>query len=85
MLQGAFHHDADDLHIAVGVGAETLSRLHAVVVDHTEAPKAHVLGVVIMAERKTVAARQPAEICFAALGGGADTDCVVVIVLSSAF
>jgi hypothetical protein len=54
------------------VGAETPAGLHPVVVDDPQAAVAHVLGVAVLAEGKTVPARQPAELGPAALGGGAD-------------
>ena len=69
VLQGAFDDDADDLHVAMGVGAETLSGCHAIVVDHTQVAKTHVLGVVVASERKTVPAGKPAEVGVAALVG----------------
>ena len=45
------------------------ARRDAVVVDHPQRAEAHVLGVVIVAERKGVAAVEPAEIGPSALFG----------------
>src|SRR6185312_2540660 len=52
---------ADDLHVAVTVGAEALPRRHAVLVDHAQAAEAHMPAVPVAAEREGVAAVEPAQ------------------------
>src|SRR5262245_65480516 len=53
-------HVADDLHVAVPMGAETGPRLDAILVDDSQRPVAHVLRVVIVREREAVIRLQPA-------------------------
>ena len=47
-------HVADDFHVAMTMGAKTGAWCNAVFVDDAQVPKAHVLGVVIAGEGKTV-------------------------------
>src|SRR5688572_29597945 len=71
VAQGAFQHVADDLHVAVAVGAEALARLHAVLVDHPQRAEAHVLRVVVVGEGKAVVRVEPAVVGVAPLGAAA--------------
>ena len=50
MGQGAIEHVADDLHVPVRMGAETVSALHPVFVDDPQRAPVHVAGVVIIGE-----------------------------------
>lgn len=56
MLQRTVQLVADDLHVPVQVGAESLSRLAPVLIEDPQRPKAPVLRVVILAERERVIA-----------------------------
>jgi hypothetical protein len=58
--QRALEDVADDFHVAVAVGAEALARLDAVFVDDTQRPEAHVPGIVVVRERKSVEGLEPA-------------------------
>ena len=44
------------------VGAETLTRLHPVFVDHTKVAKAHMIWVVVVSEREGVLTIKPAKV-----------------------
>ena len=57
----------DNLHVLVPVGTEALTGLDPVLVDHPEAPEAHVPRVVVAGERERVARVQPAMIEVTAL------------------
>src|SRR5690348_6716353 len=59
----------DDLHVAMRVRREALTRRHAVVVDHAQRAKAHVVRVAVFAEGKRVPAVEPVEARAAACGG----------------
>ena len=62
----------ENFHVAVTVLAEAVSGRHAVLVDHAEAAKAHVRGVVVVGEREGVEALEPTVIGVAAIGGATD-------------
>jgi hypothetical protein len=51
------------------VRAESLSGLHAILVDHAQGAKAHVRAVVIVGERERMERQQPAVVGAAALLG----------------
>src|SRR5207302_1847911 len=53
---------SDDLHVAVRVRAETSRGLDAIVIDHPQRAKPEAFRVVMLAERKRVAAVEPARI-----------------------
>ncbi|MPM89429.1 hypothetical protein SDC9_136538 [bioreactor metagenome] len=74
MRERTFEHIADDLHVAVWMGAETGTGCHPVVVDHAQGGHTHVCGVVVAAEREGVVAVEPAEVGMAAVGRGAQGD-----------
>src|SRR5258708_4435932 len=59
---------------AVSVGVEPGARPDPVLVDDAQRAEAHVLGIVIVAEREGVAAVEPSEVGDAALLGGSDGD-----------
>src|SRR5260221_952207 len=67
----ALEHVADDFHVAMAVGAEAGTGLHAVLVDDAQRPEAHVPRIVVGGEGKAVKRAQPAVIGIAALGGAA--------------
>jgi len=69
--QLAREHVADDLHVAVAMGAKTGARRDAVLVDHPQIAPAHVLRVKILGKRKAVVALEPAVVGQAPLGGSA--------------
>ena len=62
VLQRAVEDIRDNLHVAMAMSVEAAARAHPVFVDHAQRTETHVLRVVIMAERKAVAAVQPTEI-----------------------
>ena len=62
MLQSAVQNVRDDFHIGMGMRGETAAARDAVVVDHPQRAKAHVIAVDVATERKRVAAVKPAEI-----------------------
>ena len=59
--QRAFQHVGDDLHVAMRMRTEALSRRDAVFVDHPQGAIAHEAGIDVLAERKRVAAVEPAD------------------------
>ena len=69
MLQRAFEHVGNDLHVGVGMRWEAATPGDFVVIDHTQWAKSHVLGIVILAKRERVPAVEPAEVGVAALVG----------------
>jgi hypothetical protein len=74
VLQRAVEHVANDLHVAVAVGAEPHPWLHAVLVDHAQAPETHVARVVVVGEREGVEGAKPAVVGEAAFVGLANFD-----------
>ena len=74
MLQRAFEHIGDDLHILMAVGVEAGTGLHPVLVDDPQRAEAHMGRVVIAAEGEAVMAVEPAEIGPASLIGSAFRD-----------
>ena len=62
----ALEHVGDDLHVAVPVRAEAGTRRDPVFVDDAQVAEAHVRRVVVVGERKTVKALEPAMIGVAA-------------------
>src|SRR5664280_223597 len=72
--QLAFEHIADDFHIAMAVRAEAASGRDAILVDDAQVAAAHMPRVVIVGERKAVAALQPAVVGIAAVGRFAKRD-----------
>src|SRR5262249_30985188 len=74
VLECAIEDVGDDLHVAMAVGVEAAARLHAILVDDAQRAEAHVLGIVIMAEREAMAAVQPAVVGDAALAGASNSD-----------
>src|SRR5262245_127334 len=74
VLQCALEHVGQDLHVTVTVGTEPGAGLDAIVVDHSQHPEAHVRGVVVVAERKGVAAVEPPPVGAATVLGGSNLD-----------
>src|SRR3989442_1374525 len=64
----ALEHVADDLHVAVPVGAEARARGDAILVDDAQRPEPHVLRVLVAGEGKAVVRVEPAVVGMAALG-----------------
>jgi hypothetical protein len=58
--QRAVEHVADDLHVAVAVGAEAGAGGDAVFVDDAQVAHAHVGRVVVVGEREAVETLEPA-------------------------
>src|SRR5215510_9060672 len=79
MLERALEHIRDDLHIAVRMRRETAAGFNAVVVDDAQRPEAHVLLVVVGAERKCMAAVEPAQVGPPALFGFSKGQHVVLL------
>ena len=52
VLERALENVGQDLHVAVSVRAEALAGLDPVVVQHAQGAEAHVVGIVVVAERK---------------------------------
>src|SRR5438876_614623 len=67
MFEATRQNVSENLHVTMPVHAEAGIRRHSVVVDHAQNTKTHVLRVVIIAERKSVAAIEPIETRHAAL------------------
>jgi hypothetical protein len=55
VLEGALEDVGEDLHVAVRVGGEAAAGGDAVLVDDPELAEAHVVGIVVLAERERVA------------------------------
>ena len=72
MGEAALENVADDLHVAMAVGAEALPRLHAIFVDDAKGAEAHVLRVVVVGERERVERLEPAMLGKAPFGATAD-------------
>ncbi|MNN89189.1 hypothetical protein D3C81_2069660 [compost metagenome] len=79
MFQRAFEHVGEDFHVAVRVGVEAAALADAVVVDHQQIRKAHVLRVVVAAKGKAVLRIQPTEIGKATRCGRSDFQHVVLL------
>jgi hypothetical protein len=62
MLDRAFEHPGDDLHVAVRVRAEAAARRDHVVVDHQELPVVGVVPVVVVAEAEAVPRVEPVDL-----------------------
>ena len=65
----AVEHVGQDLHVAMAVRTEALAGRDAIVVEHAQRAKAHVLRIVVPAERKRVIAVQPPQVALAAVLG----------------
>ena len=59
MLNGAFQNVGDDLHVAMGMRRETLAAGDAVLIDDAQSAEAHMVAVVVFAERPHLAASRP--------------------------
>src|SRR5207237_4329430 len=67
VLEGSLENVRQDFHVPMAVRAEALSGLDPVVVQHAQRAKAHVTGVVIVAERERVPAVEPAPLSLSSL------------------
>src|ERR1700674_5090432 len=68
----AFQHVAEDFHITMPMGAESLAGSNAVLIDNPQAAKSHVFGIVIIGKRKTMVRIQPPMVGMATLFALAD-------------
>src|SRR5437870_11631008 len=59
MFERAFKQIGDDLHIAMRMRGKTMSGLHPIFVDDSKGAESHVVRIVILIERKTVAGVYP--------------------------
>ena len=50
MFEGALQDIGNDLHVAVSMGVEARPRSDPVLVDDSQRPEPHVIGIVVMAE-----------------------------------
>lgn len=71
VLQRAFQHVAENLHVAVRMRPEAQARRNPVVVDDAQGAEAHVRRIIIVREGKGVIRIEPAVVSVAALGGSA--------------
>jgi hypothetical protein len=78
MLKGAIEHPGEDFHVAMGVHAETLTRGDDVFIDDAKMTEAHVLGVVILVERKSEMGIEPAVMVVAAFVAGPNGNHVII-------
>src|ERR1700722_15737077 len=60
MGQRTFQDIAENLHVAMPVGAESPARGHAVLIDHLNTPETPVLRIVIVGKRKRLIRIEPA-------------------------
>jgi hypothetical protein len=67
-------HIGENLHVAVGMGAEAAAGRDGVVVDDPQRAEAVVLGVVVVGEREGVEAVEPAVVGVAAFVGATEDD-----------
>mmetsp|Transcript_1065 Transcript_1065/g.2840 ORF Transcript_1065/g.2840 Transcript_1065/m.2840 type:complete len:213 (-) Transcript_1065:201-839(-) len=67
--QFTVEHIADDLHVAVAMGAEAGTRGDPVFIDHAQRAEAHAGRVVVVGKREAVEGFQPAVIGIAAVAG----------------
>src|SRR4029077_5932881 len=70
ILERAFQHIADDLHVAMAVIGKAALGRDLVLIDYAQIAKAHMGRVIILAEGEGVAAVEPAEIGTAARFAG---------------
>src|SRR5690606_40285240 len=71
MLQGAGKHVAENLHVAMGMGAEAPTGGDAVFVDDPEGTETHVRGIVVIGEGEAVGGVEPAVVGMTSFMGGA--------------
>src|SRR5262245_25883833 len=74
MLERPLEHPRQDLHVPMPVRRKPPASYDTVLVDHAQAPEAHVRRIVVLGERERVARVEPAVVEMAALGRGADAD-----------
>src|SRR5437667_11057152 len=55
MFESAFQQISDDLHVAMRMRGKTMAGLHPIFVDDSKVAESHVVRIVILIERKTVA------------------------------
>src|SRR5208282_6030506 len=71
VFERAFENVGDDLHVAMPMGGETRAGADAILVDYAQRAKSHLAGVVVVAERESVAAVEPVDFRASAVGGPA--------------
>ncbi len=52
MMQLTAEDKGDYLHVAMGVHAKAVARLHIVLIDDAKSSEAHVQGIIVIGERK---------------------------------
>ena len=62
VLQRAFQHVADDLHVAMRMGGKTCAGGDAILIEDAQAGKAHLRRVVILVEGRGVPAVEPIQL-----------------------
>ena len=62
VLERAVDDVGNDLHVTMTMHAESLRRLDTILVDHAQRAEAHMLGVIVTAERKRVPGVEPAHV-----------------------
>jgi hypothetical protein len=72
--EAALKYIADDLHIAMGMRAETFTGGDAIVVDYAQRPKSHVRRVVIVRKGKGMPGIEPATVGVTAVAGLPDSN-----------
>src|SRR5581483_6111266 len=65
-------HIADDLHVAVTMGAEAHSWFYPILVDDPQRPKLHMLRIEVLGKGKTVEGPEPAVVGVAAIRTASD-------------
>src|SRR5215469_5494870 len=69
MFERSFQDIGDDLHVSMAMPRKSLSRLNPILVENAQLAKAHVGGVVVVRERKSMAAIQPVQFAGSAVLG----------------
>ncbi len=72
--EAAFQHIADDFHIAVPMRTESLAGRDAIVIDDAQRAEAHMGGIVITGEGKSMPGVEPAVVGMASVFRFTDRD-----------
>src|ERR1700730_11242135 len=67
MLKRAVQHPSQNFHVAMRMHAKALARRHVVLIDYAQRAKLHMLGVVVVGERKCEPAIEPSMLRMPAL------------------
>src|SRR3954454_18548713 len=74
MRQGSFQYVGNNFHVTMRVSRKASAGDNPIFVDDSEVAKAHVMRIVIVAEREGVTAVEPIKFGKASLGGSSDGD-----------